>query len=63
MAAFDFKNAYRLAVQTNRELHLTLDSYKAMYEQAQQDLKAAREEVSRLRDQLREERMRNAGIE
>lgn len=63
MTAFDFKNAYRLAVQTNRELHMTLDSYKVMYEQAQKDLKAAQAEITRLRDELRQERMRNAGIE
>lgn len=63
MTAFDFKNAYRLAVQTNRELHMTLDSYKVMYEQAQKDLKAAQAEITRLRDELRQERMRNAGVE
>ena len=63
MAVFDFKNAYRLAIQTNRELHMTLDSYKVMYENAQKEIKACHDEIARLREQLNEERMRNAGIE
>lgn len=63
MTAFNYKNAYKLAIQTNRELHITLDSYKAMHEQDQQELKAARAEIARLREEISKLRMENAGIE
>ena len=63
MAAFNYKNAYKLAIQTNRELHISLDSYKVMYENSQQELEAARKEIARLREEIREMTLRQAGIE
>ena len=63
MAAFNYKNAYKLAIQTNRELHISLDSYKVMYENAQQELEAARKEIARLREEIRQMTLRQAGIE
>lgn len=63
MVAFNYKNAYKLAIQTNRELHITLDSYKSMHENDQKELKQARAEIARLRSELNELRMQQAGIE
>ena len=63
MAAFNYKIAYKLAIQTNRELHISLDSYKVMYENAQQELEAARKEIARLREEIRQMTLRQAGIE
>ena len=63
MAAFNYKNAYKLAIQTNRELHISLDSYKVMYENSQQELEAARKEIARLREEIRQMTLRQAGIE
>lgn len=63
MAAFNYKNAYKLAIQTNRELHISLDSYKVMHEQDQRELEAARKEIARLREEIRQMTLRQAGIE
>lgn len=63
MAAFNYKNAYKLAIQTNRELHISLDSYKAMHEQDLRELEAARKEIARLREEIRQMTLRQAGIE
>ena len=46
MAEFNYKNAYRLAIQTNRELHGTIDAYKTL-------LDAAKAEITRCYDQIR----------
>lgn len=61
MAPFDYKNAYKLAVQTNRELHISLDAYKVMNENLQRDLKKAEAEIARMREEIRN--MRVAQIE
>lgn len=63
MTAFNYKNAYKLAIQTNRELHITLDSYKEMHDADQKELKAAQAEIARLREEISKLRMQNAGIE
>jgi len=63
MAAFNYKNAYKLAIQTNRELHISLDSYKAIHEQDQRELEAAHKEIARLREEIRQMTLRQAGIE
>lgn len=63
MTAFNYKNAYKLAIQTNRELHMTLDSYKVMHEEDQRALQQARAEIAKLREELGKLRMQNAGIE
>lgn len=63
MAAFNYKNAYKLAIQTNRELHIALDSYKVMYENSQKELEAAQKEIARLRQEINNMRLRQAGIE
>lgn len=57
MAPFNYKNAYKLAIQTNRELHISLDAYKVMNENLQKDLKKANEEINRLRDEIRRMRV------
>ncbi len=49
MSEFNYKNAYKLAVRTNKELHDTIDSYTAMLEELQQEL----ERVTRENDELR----------
>lgn len=61
MAPFNYKNAYKLAVQTNRELHISLDAYKNMYEESQREIKQYQAEITRLNDQIRD--MRIAQIE
>lgn len=57
MAPFNYKNAYKLAIQTNRELHISLDAYKVMNENLQKDLKKANAEINRLRDEIRRMRV------
>lgn len=63
MTVFNYKNAYKLAIQTNRELHITLDSYKVMHDNDQKELQHARTEIARLREELNQLRMQQAGIE
>jgi len=63
MTAFNYKNAYKLAIQTNRELHMTLDSYKVMHENDQKELERARAEIARLRNEINKMRLAQAGIE
>lgn len=63
MTVFNYKNAYKLAIQTNRELHITLDSYKIMHENDQKELQKARAEIAKLRAELNELRLQQAGIE
>lgn len=63
MTTFNYKNAYKLAIQTNRELHITLDSYKVMHENDQKELRRAQTEIARLREELNQLRLQQAGIE
>jgi len=63
VTAFNYKNAYKLAIQTNRELHMTLDSYKVMHENDQKELERARAEIARLRNEINKMRLAQAGIE
>lgn len=63
MTAFNYKNAYKLAIQTNRELHITLDSYKVMHENDQKELQHARAEIAKLHAELNALRLQQAGIE
>ena len=63
MATFNYKNAYKLAVQTNKELHMALGSYKTMLEEAQKELKDCYAQIDKLRAELHEERIRAAGID
>lgn len=63
MVAFNYKNAYKLAIQTNRELHITLDSYKVMHENDQKELRHAHAEIAHLREELNQLRLQQAGIE
>ncbi len=55
MVNFNYKNAYKLAVQTNKELHKTLDSYKYMLEEAEKEIERLQHENTEL---LREKAMR-----
>lgn len=57
MTAFNYKNAYRLATQTNRELHMNLDTYKSMYDEAQKEIKRKDAEIARLRQEINELRI------
>ena len=48
MAPFNYKNAYKLAIQTNRELHISLDAYKFMYDESQKEIQKCKAEIARL---------------
>lgn len=63
MTPFNYKNAYKLAIQTNKELHMSIDSYKVMLGELQRELEEKKQEIIELRDQLRDERMKSAGVE
>lgn len=63
MVAFNYKNAYKLAIQTNRELHITLDAYKVMHDNDQKELQRAQAEIARLREEINQIRLQQAGIE
>ena len=52
MTNFNYKNAYKLAIQTNRELHISLDAYKSMYEESQKEIKKYQAEVARLQEEI-----------
>lgn len=62
MVAFNYKNAYKLAIQTNRELHITLDAYKVMHDNDQKELQRAQAEIARLREEINQMRLQQAGI-
>ena len=57
MVNFNYKNAYKLAIQTNRELHISLDAYKSMYEESQKEVKEYQAEIARLQEEIRNMRM------
>ena len=57
MVNFNYKNAYKLAIQTNRELHISLDAYKSMYEESQKEVKKYQAEVARLQEEIRNMRI------
>lgn len=57
MVNFNYKNAYKLAVQTNRELHINLDAYKSMYEESQKEIKKYQAEIARLQEEIRNMRV------
>ena len=57
MVNFNYKNAYKLAIQTNRELHISLDAYKSMYEESQKEIKKYQAEIVRLQEEIRNMRM------
>ena len=57
MAPFNYKNAYKLAIQTNRELHISLDAYKSMYDESQKEIKKCKAEIARLQEEIREMRV------
>lgn len=62
MVTFNYKNAYKLAIQTNRELHITLDAYKVMHDNDQKELQRAQAEIARLREEINQMRLQQAGI-
>ena len=57
MAPFNYKNAYKLAIQTNRELHISLDAYKFMYDESQKEIQKCKAEIARLQEEIRDMRI------
>ena len=49
MAEFNYKNAYKLAIQTNKGLHDTLDAQQALLDSLQKELIRCHEEIDDLR--------------
>ena len=48
MGEFNYKNAYRLAVQTNRELHASIEAYKTLLDAAKAELAKCYEQIHQL---------------
>lgn len=57
MAPFNYKNAYKLAIQTNRELHISLDAYKSMYDESQKEIQKYKAEIAHLQEEIRQMRI------
>jgi predicted nuclease with TOPRIM domain len=57
MTPFNYKNAYKLAIQTNRELHISLDAYKSMYDESQKEIQNCKAEIARLQEEIRKMRI------
>ena len=51
---FNYKNAYRLAIQTNRELHGALDAYKVLLDAAKQELAKCYERIRELEQEVKD---------
>ena len=49
---FNYKNAYRLAVHTNRELHATIETYKALIAAIKHENDQLKEENRKMRDRI-----------
>jgi hypothetical protein len=56
MADFNYKNAYKLAIQTNRELHAALETYKSL-------LAAMKAELDEVKAENKELKYRIEGLE
>ena len=52
MADFNYKNAYKLAVQTNRELHAAIETYKALLASVKHEADQLKTENKQLRDRI-----------
>lgn len=48
MAEFNYRNAYRLAIQTNRELHASIEAYKVLLDAAKDELEKCYEQINKL---------------
>ena len=48
MTQFNYRNAYRLAVQTNRELHASIDAYRELLDAAKTELAHCYERINEL---------------
>ena len=48
MTQFNYRNAYRLAVQTNRELHASIDAYRELLDAAKAELARCYERINEL---------------
>ena len=52
MADFNYKNAYKLAIQTNRELHAAIESYKMLLASMKNEVDQLKSENKKLRDRI-----------
>ena len=48
---FNYKNAYRLAVQTNRELHASIEAYKVLLDATKEELARAYARIHELEEE------------
>ena len=51
-ADFNYRNGYRLAVQTNRELHATIEAYKTLLDAVKDELARVYDENQQLKDRI-----------
>lgn len=52
MAEFNYRNAYRLAIQTNRELHSAIEAYKTLLDAAKAEVARVYEENQKLKERV-----------
>ena len=62
MTDFNYKNAYRLAIQTNRELHASIEAYKVLLDAAKAEIAKCYARIGELENELEDEVKSNAGI-
>ena len=54
MTDFNYKNAYKLAIQTNRELHSAIEAYKTLLDAAKVELAKCYEKINQLEQEVKD---------